>query len=90
MHATIAAPERLEESPALAGLFHLAAQWAGAGRMDDALPVFRTLALAAPDHYESWEALASCHDQLGQCAVARSLRAIGKLLEAPAPKDGSP
>lgn len=70
-------------------LFRLAEQWAVAGEVQKALDALRTLVLVDPYHHGIWEGLASCHDQLGQPAVAASLRAIGTILTAPQLEDGS-
>lgn len=87
--AAVSAAQHFSESAVLARLFELAAQSAANGNIDAALQAFRTLALAAPHHYPTWDGLAACHDLLGQPALARTLRLLGGVLAPSHPEDGA-
>lgn len=55
-----------------------------AERFADAAIVFRMMAVAAPSDERAWLALGSCHEGIGQVAIAASLYETARAVAAPA------
>lgn len=62
-------------------MFNLAVDCHEKGKLQDALEMFQALSLVDPQDAGVWQALARCHDDLGQADVAAMVRSIGAQIE---------
>lgn len=61
-------------------MFNLAVDCRERGKIDEALEMFRFLSALDPHDAGVWQAMARCHDDLGQTAAAAAIRSLGEQL----------
>lgn len=66
---------------AVNAVFNVAVERYGAGAIDEAIAILQLLSFLAPTDRGVWLALAQCHEELGQEAVADSLRSLADRIE---------
>jgi predicted Zn-dependent protease len=66
---------------AIGAVFNVAVARYGAGAIDEAIAILQLLSFLAPTDKGVWLALAQCHEELGQEAVADRLRCLAEQIE---------
>ena len=66
---------------AVNAVFNVAVERYGAGAIDEAIAILQLLSFLAPADRGVWLALAQCHEEIGQEAVADSLRSLADRIE---------
>ncbi|MCS6900696.1 MAG: tetratricopeptide repeat protein [Myxococcales bacterium] len=66
-------------------MFNLAVDCHERGKIEDALDMFRALSFLAPHDPGVWNALARCHEDLGQEETAALLRSLGAQIQRELP-----
>jgi hypothetical protein len=73
---------RAELDPqATSAIFNIAVERYGSGAVDEAIAILQLLSFLSPQDRGIWLALAQCHDDLGQEAVADALRSLADRIQ---------
>ena len=64
------------DAQATSSIFNVAVERYGSGAIDEAVAILQLLSFLAPQDRGIWLALAQCHEDLGQEAVAHALRTL--------------